>query len=176
MNNGLVIKLLLLTVLMAYQAPSLSRGVYQTSEDFISQAFDGIVPKAQTLWLKGEDKAAIEDILSHQFRRLRIRYWHQADETVWILEEIGKEKPITIGVHIQDQNIKTLKVLTFRESRGDEIRHDFFTDQFIGATIVEKNKLDRHIDGITGATMSVRATTKVARMALWLNNKIKIDT
>ena len=77
MNNGLVIKLLLLAVLMAFQASSLSRGVYQTSEDFISHAFEGAVPKAQTLWLKGDDKKVIEDILSHQFRRLRIRYWHQ---------------------------------------------------------------------------------------------------
>lgn len=53
-NNGLVIKLLLLAVLMAFQAYSLSRDVYQTSEDFISHAFEGTVPKAQTLWLKGD--------------------------------------------------------------------------------------------------------------------------
>ena len=33
--------------------------------------------------------------------------------------------------------------------------------------------LNQHIDGITGATMSVRALTKVARLALWLNNKVK---
>ncbi|MCP4949490.1 MAG: FMN-binding protein [Aestuariibacter sp.] len=34
-------------------------------------------------------------------------------------------------------------------------------------------KLDRQIDGITGATLSVRAVTRLARMALYLHSQIK---
>ena len=70
--------------------------------------------------------------------------------------------------------LKQLKVLTFRESRGDEIRHDFFSKQFTLATLTKDKALSQQIDGITGATLSVRATTKVARLALWLNTKVAL--
>ena len=164
-------KLFLITFLLMIMSPIiLAKGVYQTPEQFITQAL-GKIPKAKVLWLKNEDKAVIANILSHQFNRLRIRYWHSAENTVWILDEIGKEKPITIGVHIKDQQIISLKVLTFRESRGDEVRHEFFTKQFNLAKLTDDNRLTHHIDGITGATLSVRALTKTARLSLWLNNK-----
>lgn len=146
--------------------------VYQSTEQFIEQAFKSQQAKAKVLWLNQEDKAVIADILNHQVNLLRIRYWQHEGETVWILNEIGKEKPITIGVHIKNQTITSLKVLTYRESRGDEVKHQFFTKQFENARLVKDNKLSQHIDGITGATLSVRALTKVARLALWLNNKI----
>ena len=76
-------------------------------------------------------------------------------------------------MHIKDRKISELKVLAFRESRGDEVRHDFFTKQFKSAFLTQENKLNQHIDGITGATMSVRALTKVARLSLWLNKKVE---
>ena len=131
--------------------------------------------QVKILWLTKEDKRVVADILSHKYNRMRIRYWQRDDDSVWILDEIGKEKPITIGVHINihqgQQKIRKLKVLTFRESRGDEVRHDFYTKQFINASLDSEKQLTQGIDGITGATLSVRATTKVARLALWLNAK-----
>jgi len=169
--KALINKLLLLAFLFMLISPiSFAKGIYQTPEQFITQAI-GEVPKAKVLWLNNEDKMVIADILSHQFNRLRIRYWQSANNTVWVLDEIGKEKPITIGIHIKDQQIITLKVLTFRESRGDEVRHEFFTKQFNLAKLTDDNRLTTHIDGITGATLSVRALTKTARLSLWLNNK-----
>jgi hypothetical protein len=38
-------------------------------------------------------------------------------------------------------------------------------DQFDGATLTVKDHLDRNIDGITGATLSVGAVTRIARVA-----------
>lgn len=160
-------------LILSVQTSALAKGVYQTPKQFVSHAFNGDVPKAKALWLSVEDKKIISDIMSHSFNRLRIRYWQQANETVWVLDEIGKEKPITIGVHIKNKQISELKVLAFRESRGDEVRHTFFTKQFKSAFLTKENKLNQHIDGITGATMSVRALTKVARLSLWLNQKVE---
>jgi len=169
-----VVKIILVLLLaITLQAPVLAKGVYQTSKQFVSQVFNGELPKSKAVWLSADDKVVMSEIMSHQFNRLRLRYWQQNNETVWVLDEIGKEKPITIGVHIKDAKIVELKVLAFRESRGDEVRHEFFTKQFISATLTKENMLNQHIDGITGATMSVRALTKVARLALWLNNKVK---
>ena len=151
------------------------KGVYQTPKAFIKTSL-GESTQAKVLWLSKEDKANVAEILNHKFNLLRIRYWQHANETVWILNEIGKEKPITIGVHISVEQgtakIEKLKVLTFRESRGDEVRHDFYAKQFTNTSLTADNSLNKSIDGITGATMSVRATTKVARLALWLNSKV----
>jgi hypothetical protein len=61
-------------------------------------------------------------------------------------------------------------VLIFRESRGWEVRHDFFTDQFKGVTLNDDRELDLPIDNISGATLSVRALTRLARLALYLHN------
>jgi hypothetical protein len=163
----------LLILLLIFSNELNAEGVYQSQEAFISQAFKAAPPKVSTLWLTADDKTVIAEIMSHSFNLLRVRYWQSENETVWILNEIGKEKPITIGIHIKAKQIQQIKVLAFRESRGDEVKHSFFTDQFISAKLTENNKLDQHIDGITGATMSVRALTKVARVALWLDQKVQ---
>ena len=68
--------------------------------------------------------------------------------------------------------ILEVKVLIFRESRGWEVKYPFFTDQFKGATLVSDNNLDRKIDGITGATLSVNALTKLGRIALLLHKHL----
>jgi len=164
------------------QAKKTEKGVYQTPKAFITASL-GQNYQAKILWLTKEDKVIVADILSHKFNRMRIRYWQSGNDTVWILNEKGKEKPITIGVHIvnhlsdnvshQDKaTIQKLKVLTFRESRGDEVRHEFYAKQFTQTSLDSERRLTKHVDGITGATLSVRATTKVARLALWLNNKV----
>jgi Na+-translocating ferredoxin:NAD+ oxidoreductase RnfG subunit len=56
--------------------------------------------------------------------------------------------------------------LAFRESRGWEIRYPFFTKQFDQVSLTQKQKLNKTIDNITGATLSVRAVRKLAQLAL----------
>ena len=74
---------------------------------------------------------------------------------------------------INHNKIESIKVLAFRESRGWEVRYPFFTDQFSDVALKENKQLDRHIDGISGATLSVRAMTKMARLALFLHQEIE---
>ncbi|MDX2371045.1 MAG: FMN-binding protein [Colwellia sp.] len=171
MNKSLSLTVFALAMFFS-QVSLAAKGVYQTPAEFISQSIVGEKAQAKVLWLTKEDKAVVAKILQHKFNRMRIRYWLAGNETIWILNEIGKEKPITIGVHIKNNQINHFKVLTFRESRGDEVRHEFFSQQFINATLNDDNGLSQSVDGITGATLSVRATTKVARLALWLNAKV----
>lgn len=142
---------------------------YQSNDAFINQAFNGNAGESKVLWLDDDLKQAVEAILAHRFNKMRMRYWQHNDETVWIMDEIGKESPITVAIHIKDHQIVRTKVLVYRESRGDEVRHDFFTDQFKLAKLDDQHQLDKHIDGITGATLSVRALTKLSRIALLLH-------
>ncbi len=148
-----------------------ARGTYQTPEDFLAEVFSGSPPKPDTLWLKGDIKEQVTGILGHRYSALRIRYWGKEGRTAWILEEIGKEQPITTGLVVNNGKLETIRVLIFRESRGWEVRHPFFTDQFNGAGLSDEQQLDRKIDGISGATLSVRALEKLARLALYLHTR-----
>ncbi len=69
--------------------------------------------------------------------------------------------------------IERVEVLAFRESRGWEIRYPFFTSQFSGLTLAPDGYLSQSVDGITGATLSVRAVERVARLALWLDAQVR---
>jgi FMN-binding protein len=162
-------KSVLISVILFMIAFSVSaRGVYQTDKDFLAETFSNNVPKSQVVWMKGDIRQNVADILGHSYAGLRIRYWRDGQRSAWVLEEIGKTEPITFGVVISNNKIEKVKVLEFRESRGGEIRHPAFTQQFNEARLTN-NQLDRHIDGISGATLSVKAMTVVAKLALYLD-------
>jgi hypothetical protein len=148
-----------------------ARGTYQTPEDFLAEVFSGSPPMPETLWLKGDVKDQVTAILGHRYSALRIRYWGKDQRSAWILEEIGKDHPITTGLVVNDGKLETVRVLIFRESRGWEVRHPFFTEQFNGVGLTDEQQLDHKIDGISGATLSVRALEKLARLALYLHTR-----
>ena len=162
-------------LLMLLASHALARGVYQTPEAFLDEVFDATPPAPQVLWLKGDIKMTAEEILGHRYPGLRIRYWGGDQRTAWILEEIGKEKPITVGLVVNPQGMELVRVLEFRESRGWEVRHPFFTEQFQGIGLTAERELDQPIDGISGATLSVRALKKLARLALYLHQQTEFS-
>lgn len=146
-----------------------AKGVYLEPEIFLQQTFANDPPKPKKLWIKKDLKENIKTILGHDLKVIRLRYWDDGSKTVWILEEIGRDKPITAGLVVKNNKIEQLNVLIFRESRGWEVKYPFFTDQFKQSGLTIVNKLDRKIDGISGATLSVNALTKLARLALYLD-------
>ncbi len=162
---------LLFVLLLTLSLPALvfPASVYETRAEFLSRAFVKSPPEPGILWLSGERKPVVRQLLGHDYSALRLRYWCQAGRSAWILDEIGKELPITVGIIIDNNTIKNLRVMTYRENRGGEVATPAFTDQFISAELEDDNKLDVTIDGISGATLSVRSLTRLARMALFLN-------
>ena len=147
--------------------------VYETPDNFVREAIPSSPAqplKPSVLWL---DKAVQEEItrlIGHPYPQARLRYWRQGPTSVWILEEIGKENPITAGFVITGDQIARAQVLVYRETRGMEIHLPAFLQQFNGNKL-EDSKLTRKIDGIAGATMSVNAMVKMAQLALLLNTK-----
>jgi len=150
---------------------ALARGVYQKPADFIAEVFGQQAPDVSVLWLTADLQQQIQSIVGRKLG-LRLRYHLQDNRSVWILEEIGKEKPITAAFVVNNHKIEQVKVLAFRESRGWEVRYGFFTDQFIALMLNKKNKLSQSVDNISGATLSVRAMKKMARLALFLHRHI----
>jgi len=167
----------MLLVLFCFVMPAHAEQVFMTPQAYVQAQFDGATSKPKVIWLNKGLKATMAEILNHDYAGLRVRYWQgegeQAFKTVWILNEIGKEKNITVGISINKQRIKEIKVLVFRESRGWEVKHDFFTRQFKQLFLSDENRLSKTIDSITGATLSVRAVEKLARIALLLDKEIQ---
>jgi hypothetical protein len=164
--------LLLFVTGLAFAGPTGEAGRYIETDAYLAGVFPDEVPAASTLWIAGELREDVERMLGHRFASLRVRYWFDGARSAWILDEIGKELPITIGVSVASGAVENVRVLEFRESRGWEVRYPFFTDQFVDARLGSDEHLDRRIDGITGATLSVRAVTRIARIALLMHEHV----
>lgn len=160
-----------LATLLMMNGVSWSRGTYQEPDSFISEAFAGKAPAPKLLWITAAMQPEITRIMGHPSAQRRIRYWRDGVRSAWILDEIGKEEPVTIGYVVDKGRIERVRVLIYRESRGDEVRYPRFTEQFKGATLKNEIDLDRSIDNISGATLSVDAMTRTARLALYLDKK-----
>ena len=152
--------------------PGGEAGRYLERDDYLDKVFAGNVPAVRTLWVAGELREGVERMLGHSFAALRVRYWFDGETSAWVLDEIGKELPITIGVSVTGGAIDNVRILEFRESRGWEVKYPFFTDQFIDARLGPDTSLDRRVDNITGATLSVGAVTRIARIALLLHEHV----
>lgn len=161
-----------LLLLSVFALPAYAqKGQFYTVDEYRDKVFAGPV-SWQTLWVSKTLREDLSRILGRSFAGLRIRYLGHDQRTAWIFEEIGKELPITVGVTVGHKGIEDVTILEYRETRGGEVRYPFFTEQFIGASLTDASArtLDTDIDGITGATLSVRALNKIARMALFCHD------
>lgn len=141
-----------------------------TNDEFISKYLKQPVEN-KVLWLNKSLQQRAATILGHNYQGLRVRYWQAGSRSAWILDEIGKEQPITTGIVVENNQIVAVDVLVYRESRGGEVQQSFFTKQFQGLSLDKNDKLSKKIDGITGATLSVWALQKVARLALMFDSQ-----
>jgi hypothetical protein len=165
---GFIIAIILPSVAVAGEALG-GAMIYADADDYVAQAFStSEQPKVSTLWPAPQLREQLKDILGHK-PSLRFRYWGKNGKTVWVLDEVGKDQPITAGVVIEQGKISDMQVLVFRESRGWEIKHDFFTNQFARLWLKQNHRLSATVDNITGATLSVKAMTRMARAALLLH-------
>ncbi len=158
----------LLVGCLATMTSASSQGRYLETADYLLAAFPNDEPVPNTLWVTNELRQSAEDTLGYGIASLRVRYWRRDRRTAWILDQVGKVQPITVGVVVEDDTASMVRVIEFRESRGWEVRYPFFTDQFNDARLDTRNEIDRQIDSITGATLSVDAVTRVVRLALFL--------
>ncbi|MDF1763522.1 MAG: FMN-binding protein [Oleibacter sp.] len=143
-----------------------SQSTYFSVSDLMSDVFGSTQPSTGALWLTPERKTNAEQLLGYTLDKARVRFWYQGDTRLWVLSEIGKEKPITFGIVTQKGIIQRIEVMVFRESRGDEIRLPQYTAQYKGNSLTSDGNLSRDVDGISGATYSVRSMKKVAKLAL----------
>jgi hypothetical protein len=127
-------------------------------------------PEPEVVPLQGETASTTTAILGQRYAHPSIPCWRAGGKSVWILESRVKSRYMTAGFVISEGRIEKSEVLLYREDRGRQIRSPDFLKQFTGMALEREGKLDRFIDGITGATISVTAMKNMARLALYLES------
>jgi hypothetical protein len=140
--------------------------------DFLQQVFADKEPQPGLLSLRGELRERVTKVLGHPYRGMRLRYWHSDEISAWLIDEKSKDMPMTVGVAVGPGGIVDLEILVYREPRGGEVHEAFFRRQYRGMTLNDDDTLSGDVDGITGATLSVDATSRVAAMALVLHQAV----
>jgi len=135
--------------------------------DFLNKHFANNIPSPQRLWLNKDKQNEITTQINPSQLKLSYRYWHDGNKSVWILDEIGKERDITTGIVIENNNIQNVEVLVYRESRGGQVQNSRFTQQYNQKN--QQSNFSKEIDSISGATLSVYALNKQVSLALLLN-------
>ena len=143
-----------------------------SKEQFIEKAFGKKDASKGRLIFKEEVKTTAQKIMGSKYKKVLMRYWIEGNRTAWILNRIGKVKPITAGFIIENCKIVSVHVLVYRESHGWEVKYPSFRDQFKGIGMKNEYKLDKGIDGISGATLSVNSMRIMTRLALAMHSLV----
>jgi hypothetical protein len=155
-------------VVAAFFLPLIAVARESPVSTFINAQFKGPVAMRSAA-VTGEVARVCADVLKHPYPRKTVQYWGESAKRIWVLSARGKHGLITAGFVVEGGRISVSRVLADREQRGRPIRSDRFLRQFKGTGLRDGNKLDRRIDGITGATISSTAMTKMALLALRLD-------
>ncbi len=162
---------LLITTLYSGSANSFELyKTFQTPDVFLAEMFDNKVPAPVVLNLDAKAQQEISTVFNRPFPSQRVRYWKDANKTVWVFDDIGKEGyvPTTSGFSVSNGAIKTARVLIYRESRGEQVAEPSFLKQLEGAK-ASGRELSNKVDNITGATLSVQMMERMARTAITLD-------
>jgi len=119
-------------------------------------------------------KKQIQNQIKQKFYRDQIYYWSIKidDQTHYALMDntIGKTMPITfLVIFNENKEVVHSSIIKYRESYGGEISGKKWLAQFIGMKQDSLYKDGKEIDGITGATLSVKSFTKgISKLSLLL--------
>jgi Na+-translocating ferredoxin:NAD+ oxidoreductase RnfG subunit len=119
-------------------------------------------------------KKEIQSLTKQKFYRDQIFYWTIKinDELHYALMDntIGKTMPITFLVIFNEkQEVIHSKIIKYREGYGGEISGKKWLSQFNGMRNDSLYKHGKEIDGISGATLSVKSFTKgISKLSLLL--------
>lgn len=143
-------------------------------EQFVETVF-GDLPATQTIRLSGDVQKGVKEAYGGRYPGFSVSYWQQGNRRVWALRARGKHGFVRAGLVTQEGRIVQVKVLSSKEQRGRMIETPRFLDQFAGVGLKGGAALDKRIDGISGATYSVNAVKKMARVALYLDSLVSAD-
>jgi len=111
-------------------------------------------------------KKDVENQVKQKFYRDKLYYWtiSQGDTTMayaFLDNVIGKSMPITFLVILNiNGDIINTNVIKYREAYGGEVSNKGWLQQFINRDNNSSYNIGGNIDGISGATISVKSMSK----------------
>ena len=69
--------LITLVLALLLPVPATAESVYETHAEFLSRAFGESPPEPNIIWLSGERKSTVRQLLGHDYPAPRLRYWCQ---------------------------------------------------------------------------------------------------
>ena len=168
-HNKLAVPALLLGLGVGGEAVAID-DIYETQDAFLAETFGATVPAPKFLDLDANAQSQVNAALGHNYQQSRLRYWKANGKTAWVIEDKGKEgyQLTTAAFSVKGGAIDIARVLIYRESHGEEVAQASFLNKFSGAKPAG-NQLDRKIDSISGATLSVLMMQRMARAAIALD-------
>jgi len=135
------------------------------------------------LILDKQIKKEVENQVKQKFYRDKLYYWtiSQGDTTIayaFLDNVIGKSMPITFMVILNiDGDIINANVIKYREAYGSEVGNKGWLQQFINLNNNSVYNIGKEIDGISGATISVKSMSKgihkIATLYPLIRNQLK---
>lgn len=136
----------------------------------VSEAQHILVPQADSfapfsVTLSPAQLAQIRQISGVPQRSAQPRVWRATSGgrlVGWVIvdEVIGKHEYITYATGISpDGHVLGVEILSYRESKGGQVRDARWRSLFRGKTVRDKFKLNQDIPNISGATLSSRNIT-----------------
>lgn len=154
---------------------------YATEDEALKEAFPDSAFKKQTIELTSYLKERITENLGKNVYEASIDVFEATlggaiQGYGFVMNQVGKTKNITFMVSIDTEGtVVAVKILTFRESQGFEVKNKRWLAQFKGKDLLSRLRVKKDIDNISGATMSSRAVTKGVARAISMFHALKDD-
>lgn len=153
---------LLLLPVAAIAAPAYAID-YFTAEQAQKQLFpDAQGFKPMLVKLSGAQRDKIKSLAGVRQRWEEQKVWRVEKEgklAGWFIVDdvVGKHEFITYGVGLTpDGRVVGIEIMSYRETKGDQVRDDVWRKHFVGKTLADPFKLDEDVPNISGATLSSR--------------------
>lgn len=149
--------------------------IYMSEESAAKSFFPELTFQKTELKLNEELVEQVEKASGERVRSQNLKIFKASNkDTVFIDQVLGKHEFITYAVGIDNTGkVKGVEILEYRETYGNEVRHDDWKKQFVGKTALSPLKLDKDIKGISGATLSSAHVTAGVRRLLHTYEHIK---
>jgi hypothetical protein len=135
--------------------------VYLSVEQAQAVMFPGATFTPDFVTLTPEQMKAIEKATDVNVLSPSLKVWRVSTGGSFIADQVvGKHEFIPFALAIDAQGaVKTVEILEYRETYGDQVRNESWRAQFTGKTKDAWLKLGDDIKNISGATLSSRHIT-----------------
>ena len=177
MNRSIWTGLMSVPALVAASAPAPAFAVDYLN---VAQAQRAVVPHADSfvaypVTLSSAQLKQIKAIAHVPQRTDKPRVWKALSGgklVGWVIvdEVIGKHELITYATGISpDGHVLGIEIMSYRESKGEQVRNPKWRGLFRGKTVNDPFKLNKDIPNISGATLSCRNITDGVKRLLALH-------